>query len=104
MSDSTPQTNADGLVPAPFVVGAGGSGTTTLRLMLDVKVDAAAERQRIAAEIARIEGEIGKANAKLRNESFVSRAPAAVVDQERARLAGFTSTLDKLREQARRFS
>jgi len=60
--------------------------------------------KRIAAEIARIEGEIGKANAKLRNESFVSRAPAAVVDQERARLAGFTSTLDKLREQARRFS
>jgi valyl-tRNA synthetase len=75
-----------------------------LRVMLDVKVDAAAERQRIAAEIARIEGEIGKANAKLGNESFVSRAPAAVVDQERARLAAFTSTLDKLREQSRRFS
>ena len=35
MSASTPPTNADGLVPAPFVVGAGGSGTTTLRLMLD---------------------------------------------------------------------
>ncbi|MGI9019798.1 MAG: sulfotransferase family protein [Solirubrobacterales bacterium] len=35
MSDSTSTTGADGQVPAPFVVGAGGSGTTTLRLMLD---------------------------------------------------------------------
>ena len=72
--------------------------------MLDLKVDAAAERQRIATEITRLEGEIGKANAKLRNESFVSRAPAAVVEQERARLASFTSTLDKLREQSQRLS
>jgi valyl-tRNA synthetase len=75
-----------------------------LRLMLDVKVDVAAERQRIAEEIARVEGEVVKANAKLANESFVSRAPAAVVEQERMRLASFQSTLDKLREQSRRFS
>jgi len=75
-----------------------------LRLMLDVKVDVAAERQRIAEEIARVEGEVVKANAKLSNESFVSRAPAAVVEQERMRLASFQSTLDKLREQSRRFS
>jgi valyl-tRNA synthetase len=75
-----------------------------LRLMLDVKVDPAAERERIAKEMLRIEGEIAKANAQLGNESFVARAPAAVVDQMRTRLAAFTSTLEKLREQARRFS
>ena len=59
---------------------------------------------RLAKEIARLEGEIVKAEAKLGNESFVARAPAAVVEQERARLADFRQALDRLRDQQGRLA
>ncbi len=69
------------------------------RLMLHIEVDPEAEKARLDKEIARLEGEIKKAEAKLSNSSFVDKAPAAVVDQERKRLAEFGTTLGKVRTQ-----
>jgi valyl-tRNA synthetase len=75
-----------------------------LRFAFKVEMDVGAERERLKKEIARLEEEIPKAHAKLGNASFVDRAPPKVVEQERARLAGFESTLAKLREQSKKLS
>jgi valyl-tRNA synthetase len=69
------------------------------RLMLHIKVDPADELARLQKESARVEGELAKARTKLDNPGFVERAPAAVVAQERERLASFEATLDQLRGQ-----
>ena len=72
------------------------------RIMLDIKIDPVVERERIGKDIAKHEGEIARLKPKLANTGFVDRAPAAVVAQERARLAGLESTLEKLRSQLER--
>ncbi len=70
-----------------------------LQLMLVVQIDIEAERARLSKEIARLQAEISKARAKLDNEGFVARAPAAVVGQEKERLTGFETALARVQGQ-----
>ena len=81
---------------APVAVVAGA------RLCLFMEIDLAAEKTRLGKEAARLDEQIGKANAKLSNEAFVSKAPPAVIEQERKRIAEFSATRDKLRDQLAR--
>jgi valyl-tRNA synthetase len=74
------------------------------QLALEVQIDIEAEKLRVAKEIARLEGEIVKGHAKLGNESFVARAPEAVVKQERQRLADFEQQLAQQRGIAERLN
>ena len=82
---------ADAMAPVAVV------GET--RLMLKVEIDVAAERVRLAKEIEKLEKQIASAQGKLSNESFVARAPAAVIEQEKQRVADFTATLEQLKPQ-----
>ena len=72
------------------------------RLALFVEVDVAAEKARLSKEVARLQGEIAKANGKLGNEAFVAKAPPAVIEQERKRVAEFGATLERVQAQLAR--
>ena len=72
------------------------------RICLHMEIDVAAEKLRLGKELARLEGEIVKTEGKLSNESFVARAPAAVIDLERQRMADFVATVSKVKDQLAR--
>ena len=79
-----------------------GQGDDMARLCLHMQVDAAAEKNRLGKEVARLEGEIDKANNNLGNAAFVAKAPPAVIEQARKRVADFVSTLAKVKDQLAR--
>ena len=94
--DATAWAEAAGAAPVALV-GA-------VRLCLHMEVDKAAEKLRIGKELARVEGEIVRVNGKLGNEAFVAKAPPAVIEQERRRLADFDVTVARLKDQLSRLA
>jgi len=68
--------------------------SATLYLPLSDLVDTEKERARLTAELEKLTAEIDRVNKKLANESFVAKAPAAVVDAEKTKLAKYTENLE----------
>ena len=60
--------------------------------------DKQAERERLDKEIAKVEAELRAVEAKLKNKSFVDRAPASVVEGHRQRQQNFSEQLAKLKQ------
>jgi valyl-tRNA synthetase len=66
------------------------------KLMLKIEIDVAAEKIRLSKELERLDGEIAKSEAKLASPNFAGKAPEAVVEQERTRLAERSSQREKV--------
>ena len=66
--------------------------SATIRIPLSDMIDFDKERARLSAEIAKNNAEIERVEKKLANESFTAKAPAAVVEAERAKLTKYRET------------
>ncbi len=71
----------------------------TVQLDLSGAIDVAAERARLAKDLAAAQKEIAGAGAKLGNEGFLSKAPEAVVDKIRTRLADARADVERIEAQ-----
>ncbi len=67
-------------------------------------IDKDAELARLDKELQRLEGEVKRVGGKLANEGFVAKAPAEVLEKERAKLAEAELALAKLGEQRARIA
>ncbi len=65
-------------------------------------IDKEAELARLSKEIERLEKEVQRLNGKLNNDKFVGKAPEAVVQKERDKLADANSSLESFKEQKNR--
>ena len=73
-------------------------GGLEIYLPLSGLVDADAERTRLQSEAANLEKRITGSQKTLSNEKFVSKAPPAVVEREREKLADLEAQLTKIQE------
>jgi valyl-tRNA synthetase len=70
----------------------------TLILPLSGIIDVATERDRLQKEIARQESEVSRLDKKLANKRFISKAPPAVVAEQREKREVAVGEVDKLRQ------
>jgi valyl-tRNA synthetase len=75
------------------------AGDMTLMIPLAGLIDAAEEAKRIDKELDKLRSDLTRIVAKLGNEAFVAKAPAAVVQKERARRDELIAAIDRLKAQ-----
>ena len=75
------------------------SGGIEIYLPLAEMIDLAAERERLRKEAARLEKGLLASQAKLNNAGFTGKAPSAVIEKEREKLADLELQLAKIQEQ-----
>ena len=101
-SDSVGLGNVDARLRQVYGEDAALVGELKLFVPLEGLVDLDAERVRLDKELKRVDAEIARCNGKLGSATFVANAPAAVVEQERQRLADWTAQRDGLAAQRAR--
>jgi valyl-tRNA synthetase len=69
----------------------------SLYIPLAEVIDFEKERARLTAEMKKNDGEIERIEKKLANEGFVAKAPAAVIEGERAKLAKYLEVRESLK-------
>jgi valyl-tRNA synthetase len=69
----------------------------TIEILPSEHLDLDAAKRRLAVQLAELEAEIGRSERKLANEGFVAKAPPAVVQAERDKLALLRAELDRVR-------
>ncbi len=74
------------------------TGLGEVYLPMEGLVDVAAERIRLSREVTKITQELERSVTKLSNASFVERAPAAVVEQEKLRQQEWRGKLQQLQD------
>ncbi|MGI2168808.1 valine--tRNA ligase [Shewanella sp. MF05960] len=74
-------------------------GNMELLIPMAGLIDVAAEMARIDKQLEKLAQEIARIEGKLSNEGFVAKAPAAVIDKERAKMTDLTRDIEKLNEQ-----
>jgi valyl-tRNA synthetase len=79
-------------------------GEATVGLPLGDVIDFAKERARLEKELKKAEDEIGRIDAKLSNEQFVSRAPEDVLTEQREKRAEYAATAARLKEAVARLA
>jgi valyl-tRNA synthetase len=86
--DATPPASATALV-----------GEMEIMIPMAGLIDKEAELARLSKAAEKLQGDMKRTQGKLGNESFVSKAPAAVIDKEKAKLADGQMQLKKIQEQ-----